>query len=163
MSIKEGLLVEIELETNNTGRILNRLSDGHWNYKPHEKSMSLGELASHVVELHNWVNLAASKDVFDFQKDYKPRTAATIKELKTELEEGLRKNKEFVSNQPDEFWLTGWKLTAGDHIIAEMPKLGALRFIIHNHLIHHRGQLTVYMRLLDLTLPGIYGPSADEK
>ncbi len=164
MSIKQGILVEIERETQNTKRVLDNLSNEHWNYKPHEKSMSLGNLASHIVQLHGWVSSAVQKDVFDLQTDYKPRTATTIEELKAELEESLQKNKDFVSAQTDEFWLTKWKLTMGEHnITPEMPKLGAFRFIITNHLIHHRGQLTVYMRLLNIPLPGIYGPTADEK
>lgn len=163
MSIKDGLLAEIEHETNNTRRVLERLSDEHWNYKPHEKSMTLGELASHIVDLHNWTHLATSKDVVDFQIDYNPPKTTNVEELKASLENGFQKNKDFVDSQTDEFWLTKWTLKSGEHIIAEMPKLGAFRFIITNHLIHHRGQLTVYMRLLDIPLPGIYGPTADEK
>lgn len=163
MSIKDGILAEIAHETQNTKRVLDNLTNEHWNYKPHEKSMTLGELASHIVELHNWVHFAASKDVFDFQTDYQPRKEATLEELKAELEENLQKNKDFVNAQTDEFWLTNWKLQIGEHVLSEMPKLGAFRFIITNHLIHHRGQLTVYMRMLNIPLPGIYGPSADEK
>jgi uncharacterized damage-inducible protein DinB len=163
MSIKEGILAEIAHETQNTKKILDKLTDEHWNYKPHEKSMTLGELASHIVELHKWVHIAVAKDVFNFHTDYQPRTEKTIESLKASLEENLQKNKDFVNRQTDEFWLTPWKLQAGDHVLAEMHKLGALRFIITNHLIHHRGQLTVYMRMLDIPLPGLYGPSADEK
>lgn len=163
MSIKQGMLVEIERETFNTQRVLNNLTNEHWNYKPHEKSMTLGQLASHIVELHNWTHLAVTKDVFDFHTDYTFPTTSSIEELKAKLESGLQKNKDFVNAQTDEFWLTKWTLKAGEHQIAEMPKLGAFRFIITNHLIHHRGQLTVYMRLLNIPLPGLYGPSADEK
>ena len=163
MSIKDGIIVEIERETANTKRILDNLSNEHWNYKPHEKSMSLGQLASHIVELHNWVHIATEKESFNFHTDYFPSQASTVEELKTILRDGLQKNKDFVNAQTDEFWLTNWVLKAGEHHISEMPKLGAFRFIITNHLIHHRGQLTVYMRLLNIPLPGIYGPSADEK
>ncbi|MFA7616168.1 MAG: DinB family protein [Weeksellaceae bacterium] len=163
MSIKDGILAEIKRETLNTGRVLDNLSNEHWNYKPHEKSMTLGELASHVVELHNWVHHSLSKDVFDFYADYTPPKAASVEELKAELEKGLQKNNEFVNAQTDEFWLTNWTLKAGEQTLSKMPKLGAFRFIITNHLIHHRGQLTVYMRLLNIPVPGNYGPSADEK
>ncbi len=163
MSIKDGILVEIERETQNTRRILEKLSNEHWNYKPHEKSMTLGDLASHIVDLHNWTHFATSKDAIDFHIDYNPPKTTNVEELKISLESGLQKNKDFVNSQSDEFWLTNWTLKAGEHIIAEMPKLGAHRFIITNHLIHHRGQLTVYMRLLNIPLPGIYGPTADEK
>lgn len=163
MSIKQGMLVEIERETFNTQRVLNNLTNEYWNYRPHEKSMTLGALASHIVELHNWTYLAVTKDTFDFHTDYQPSTATSVEELKTLLQDGLQKNKDFVNIQTDEFWLTKWTLKAGEHKIAEMPKLGAFRFIITNHLVHHRGQLTVYMRLLNIPLPGFYGPSADEK
>lgn len=163
MSIKEGILAEIERETQNTNRVLNNLTNEHWNYKPHEKSMTLGDLASHIVDLHNWTYFATSKDVIDFHVDYNPPTTSSVEELKASLEAGLQKNKDFVKAQTDEFWLTNWTLKAGEHIIAKMPKLAAFRFIISNHLIHHRGQLTVYMRMLNIPLPGIYGPSADEK
>lgn len=163
MSIKEGILAEISHETQNTKRILERLSNEHWNFKPHEKSMSLGELASHIVELHSWVHFAASKDVFDFKTDYQPRNVATIAELMVELEESLQKNKDFVNAQTDDFWLTNWQLQVGEHVLTKGYKLTAFRYIITNHLIHHRGQLTVYMRMLDIPISGIYGPSADEK
>lgn len=163
MSIQDGILAEIKNETNNTKRILNNLSNEHWNYKPHEKSMTLGELASHIVELHSWIHFAISRDIFDFQTDYQPRQQTTIEELRAELDDNLQKNIDFVNAQAEEFWLTNWKLQIGEKVIAEMPKLAALRFLINNHLIHHRGQLTVYMRLLNIPLPGIYGPSADEK
>lgn len=163
MSIKAGILAEVIRETQNTKRILDNLTNDHWNYKPHEKSMTLGALASHVVELHSWVHLAISKDVFDFHKDYQPSKEATIEELKAALEENWQKNKDFVNAQTDEFWLSHWKLQAGEHVLSELPKLDAFRYIITNHLIHHRGQLTVYMRMLNIPLPGIYGPTADEK
>ena len=163
MSIKEGILAEIAHETKNTHRILDNLSNEHWDYKPHEKSMTLGELASHVVELHTWVSVAIAKDVFDFHTDYQPNTATTVEDLKTALADSLQKNTDFVNAQSDEFWLGNWKLQAGDHVLSDLPKLAALRYIITNHLIHHRGQLTVYMRMLNIPLPGIYGPSADEK
>lgn len=163
MSIKDGILSEIKHETNNTKKILDRLTNEHWNYKPHEKSMSLGELVSHVVEMHSWIHAALSKDVFDFRKDYQRMKETTIEELKSNLENNLQKNIDFVNEQTDEFWLTNWKLTVGDHVLSDLPKIGAFRYIITNHLIHHRGQLTVYMRMLDIPVPGIYGPSADDK
>lgn len=163
MSIKEGILAEITQETQKTKRILDSLTNEHWSYKPHEKSMTLGALASHIVELHAWVHLALSKDVFDFKVDYQPGTARTIEELKAVLAANLQKSKDFVTASNDELWLTNWKLQAGSHVLSDMPKLAAFRYIITNHLIHHRGQLTVYMRMLNIPLPGIYGPSADEQ
>lgn len=163
MDIKNIIIAEIEKETHNTLRILNNLTDEHWEYKPHEKSMTLGALTSHIVELHRWVYLAITKDDFDFHADYQAINATNIAELKKLLEESLLKSIAFVNRQNASFWLTDWTLKAGTHILHESSKFEAYRFIITNHLIHHRGQLTVYMRLLNIPLPGIYGPSADEK
>lgn len=161
MSIKDGLLVEIERETANTRKLIERLSNDNWDYKPHEKSSSAGPLAAHIVELHNWVGEAITQDTFNFI-DYKPSEISSIEGLLEALDAGLEKSKNFVNSQSDDFWMSEWTFKHGDHIIAKLPRIGAFRFIITNHLIHHRGQLTVYMRLLDIPLPGIYGPSADE-
>ncbi len=163
MSIKDGIIAELKHETNNTKRVLNNLSDEHWTWKPHEKSMSLGALATHIVELHSWVTDAAGKDVFNFHIDYKPMPEMTLAAISSLLDSSLQKNIDFVNSKDDEFWLQEWTLKAGDHVISQLPRLGAVRYIITNHLIHHRGQLTVYMRLLDIPLPGIYGPTADDK
>ena len=163
MSIQKALSIELEREKDNTLRMLKVLPNEQFGWKPHEKSMSLGGLVTHIVELHNWIHSAITKDIYDFQVDYQPRKPSTLEELKLELEENLKKNTEFINSKTEDFWTSNWKLQAGNHTLAEMPKIGAYRFIITNHLIHHRGQLTVYMRLLNLPLPGIYGPSADEK
>lgn len=163
MSIKEALTIEIQRETQNTIRILKALPNDNFGYKPHPKSMSLGELANHIVELHGWASFVFTSDEFDFHKDYEPSSLQTKEELILALENMTAKNLEVVNALTDEEYFKNWKLKAGDHTIAELPKAGAYRFIVTNHLIHHRGQLTVYLRLLDLPLPGIYGPSADER
>ncbi|WP_400262436.1 DinB family protein [Sphingobacterium sp. SG20118] len=162
MSIKKSILIELERETHNTGRILERITDEHLDWRPHEKSRSLGELAAHIVELHNWVSKALSNDVFDFNTDYQPLKINAIEELKGILAKGLIANQEMIEQLPEEYWLKEWVLKAGDYEMARMPKVGAVRYIITNHLIHHRGQLTVYLRLLNIPVPGLYGPSADE-
>lgn len=163
MALKHSLLIELEQETEKTQRMLASLTDEHWAYKPHPKSATLGELASHIVELHNWVAGALTKDSFDFHMDYTPSTATSIAELKTVLVEGYDDNKRSIEESSEEDWQREWTLKAGETVIAKMPRAGAIRFIINSHLIHHRGQLTVYLRLLDLPVPGLYGPSADEK
>jgi len=163
MSIKEGILVELERETNSTKKILGRLKDEHLSFKPHPKSMSLGSLAGHVVELHNWIALALTKNDFNLQTDYKPFQPQNAEELLIALEEGFKKNEIAVNEISEEDWFSKWTFRAGNQVLGEMPKLGALRFLINNHLIHHRGQLSVYLRLLDIPVPGLYGPSADEQ
>lgn len=163
MSIKKSYLIELDHELKNTQRVLDNLSDAHLDWRPHAKSMTMGELAAHVVELHNWVAKAIAKDIFDFHVDYVPFKVSTVEELKTVLREGHAANVKAIEEMADENWFTEWSLQAGDHVIAKMPRAGAMRFIVVNHLIHHRGQLTVYMRMLDIPVPGIYGPSADDK
>lgn len=163
MSIQKALLIELAREKDNTYKIIERLKDEDFNYKPHPKSMSLGELANHIVELHNWVKYAFTKDTFDFHTDYTPSNFTSINDLLNVLNQGFEENKKLVEALDEEKYLSVWTLKAGNKIIAELPRAGALRFIITNHLIHHRGQLTVYMRLLNIPIPGIYGPSGDEK
>lgn len=163
MSIQKALLAELTREKDNTLRILQNLRNEDFGWKPHEKSMSLGELANHIVELHNWVSFVLTKDVFDFHVDYKPSNLTAVDQLIEVLIADFNKNKQLIEAMDESIVFDKWTLQAGDHIIAEMPKTAALRFIVTNHLIHHRGQLTVYMRLLDIPVPGIYGPSADDK
>lgn len=163
MSIQKALSIEIEREKDNTLRMLKALPNEQFGWKPHEKSMSLGELANHIVELQNWFPLVLNKEVLDFKIDYIPSTLTTKEELIEVLEKGFEENKKVIASLSDDNYFSQWTLKAGDFIIAEMPKAGAIRFIITNHLIHHRGQLSVYLRLLNVPVPGIYGPSADEQ
>lgn len=162
MSIKKSYLIELDHETKNTKRILERIPNNKLDWRPHEKSMSLGELATHVVELHSWVHKAIPKDVFDFKVDYSPLKVSSVDELKTILSAGLEANKATIENIAEADWFNEWVLKAGDYEIARLPRAGAIRFIVNNHIVHHRGQLTVYLRLLDIAVPGLYGPSADE-
>ncbi|HUH25865.1 MAG TPA: DinB family protein [Flavobacterium sp.] len=163
MSIQKALLAELTREKDNTLKILENLRNEDFGWKPHEKSMSLGELANHIVELHNWVSFVLTKDVFDFHIDYKPSNRTAVDQLIEVLVQDFNKNKQLIEAMDESVVFDKWTLQAGNHIIAEMPKTAALRFIVTNHLIHHRGQLTVYMRLLDIPVPGIYGPSADDR
>ncbi|WP_454059535.1 DinB family protein [Elizabethkingia ursingii] len=105
---------------------------------------------------------SSERDNFNFHTDYVPLKATSFAELQDVLAKGVENNIDFVNGTDENFWLQTYTLKAGDHVIAELPKIGALRFIINNHLIHHRGQLSLYLRLLDIPVPGLYGPSADE-
>jgi len=163
MNSTASLLLELEHEKNNTLRILSNLTENHFDYKPHAKSMSLGQLANHIVELHHWFAIALTTEVFDLHTDFKPYQFTNVAELKAALENDHVKNKAILESVTGAALASNWTLKAGDYVISTMPKALALRFIVANHLIHHRGQITVYMRLLDIPVPGIYGPSADEK
>ncbi len=163
MSIKKALTIELTREKENTLRMLKAIPNDQFGWKPHEKSMSLGALANHIVELHNWVAFVFTKDVFDFRTDYVPSALATVEELTNLLETGFEESLKEIENFSEESYFSKWTLRAGEHVIAELPRAGAIRFIVTNHLIHHRGQLSVYLRLLNIPVPGIYGPSADEQ
>lgn len=163
MSIKKAILIELEREKENTKRIISRLKNEQFSYKPHEKSMTLGALANHIVELHNWVDFVLTKDTFDFHTDYQQPNLSSVEELLQTLEADFLKNKAIIEQMDETVVFENWTLKAGDHVIVSLPKTGALRFLVTNHLVHHRGQLTVYMRLLDIPVPGVYGPSADDK
>lgn len=163
MSLQHALAIEIKNETENTLRVIKNLKGADFNFKPHPKSMTLGQLVNHIVQLHGWVSMVFTTDVFDLQKDYTPLELESAEELIVELEKITQKNLEVIHSLNEEEYTKIWKLTAGEHTLVELPKAGGYRFIITNHLIHHRGQLTVYMRMQDIPLPGIYGPSADEK
>lgn len=163
MDIIKGLLSELEREKDNTKKMIDRLPAEHFSWKPHDKSMSLGELANHIVELHNWVDLVISKDQLDFNTDYVPLTLKSKEDLVEVLENGYLVNKFVIEAIDSQELFNNWILKSGDYVIVEMPKIAAIRFLVNNHLIHHRGQLSVYMRMLDIPVPGIYGPSADDK
>ena len=163
MSIQKSLLLELQREKENTVRMLQALPNEQFAWKPHEKSMTAGELANHIVELHNWVALVFTQSELDFKTQYVPSVLQTKEELIAVLEKGYEENKAIIEGLEEENYFSAWTLRAGEHVIVSLPKAGAIRFIVNNHLIHHRGQLSVYLRLLNVPVPGIYGPSADER
>jgi len=163
MGIKQSLLIELEKETASTKKLLVNLSDEHLDWRPHEKSMSLGSLATHIVEMSNLATEVISRDTFDFRSDFKAHKFSTVQEIIQLLEEGYQRSRAVIEISNDEDWLAEFELRSGDYVIAKMPKAGAIRFLVYNHVYHHRGQLTVYLRLLNLPVPGLYGPSADDQ
>ena len=162
MAIKQSLLIELEKESKNTARILERLTDEHLDWRPHAKSMTVKQLANHIVDLHQWAKHVLAKPTFDLHVDYRPEAATNVAELSAKLEKGYEACKALIEASAEEDWMENWTMKAGDHEIASLPKVAAMRYIVNNHLVHHRGQLTVYMRMLDIPVPGLYGPSADD-
>lgn len=163
MGLKEALLIEVERETEHSRKMISRIENAHLAFKPHEKSMSMGTLATHIIELHSWVAQILAKDELDFHNGYIPFKPAAADELLERLNEGYANNMARLKEANDSDWEQTWSLKAGAHTIATMPKKAAIRYIVQNHLIHHRGQLSVYLRLNDIPVPGMYGPSADER
>ena len=159
----EAFIAELKRESGSTKRILERVPEGKFDWKPHEKSMTLGRLASHVAELPGFLNSILTMDDFDFTKGhYKPSLAKTPEELIRLFQEKLDEVIHTLENTSDEKMNANFTLHSGDRVIASVPRTVAVRAMALNHLIHHRGQIAVYLRLLDIPVPGLYGPSADE-
>ena len=163
MSISDGLLSELKHEAATTRRCLERIPAETFDWKPHEKSMSMSRLATHVAEMVGWVKETAEKPEIDFATmDYKPFEPKTTEELVEFFDKNLRDAAESLKDVPDEKMYENWKMRNGEQVYFEMMRIQALRGFIFNHIVHHRGQLSVYLRLNNIPVPALYGPSADE-
>ena len=161
-SVKE-LIAEFKQEAANTRKVLERIPDGKNDWTPHEKSMKLGRLATHVGEILGWVYVTVSTEVLDFAAgDYKPNVLETTEDRVKFFDEQVAKSLEILEKTSDEDLEKDWTMRNGDVVYFTMPKKVALRTWVYSHLIHHRAQLGVYLRLLNVPVPSIYGPTADE-
>ena len=164
MPIKDAFIAELKYESSLTKKMLERVPLDKKDWKPHEKSMTLGRLATHVSEIPHWISDIIHIDDFDFLKDYKfkPRTAASQEELLEIFQVNLDKAITDLSVLNDEDFAGSWIVRRGEQVMFNTPKKVAIRGWGFSHMIHHRGQLSVYLRLLNVAIPGMYGPSADE-
>ncbi len=163
MTKSEDFLLEYEHEIESTKKLISCIPMDKWDWKPHEKSMTLGNLAKHIVELSLWTKNVVQEPHLDFSGNYTPMRATTKEELLSFLEDAKREVRRVLLDQNDLDWTDNWQLKVGDTVLASMPRHSANRFIVNNHMYHHRGQLSVYLRLLDIPIPGMYGPSADQQ
>jgi len=163
-NIAAAFIGELENEAVTTRRCLERIPAEKFDWKPHEKSMSMGRLASHVAEMFGWTAASLQQDELDFSKfDYKPYEPATTAELIEFFDKSVAEAKEILQSTPDDVFMENWTMRDGEKVYFTMPKVAVIRNVIFNHIWHHRGQLSVYMRLNDIPVPSIYGPSADEQ
>lgn len=163
-SAAQQLFVDFEAEMASTRRILERVPDGKFDWKPHEKSMSLGRLAGHVAELPDFARQILAHDEFDFSKgQYVAVQAKTTAELLAAFDEKSAALRETIADTDAEALAGTWTLRSGAHVIVSGPRAKLARTAGFNHILHHRAQLAVYLRLLDVPVPGLYGPSADEQ
>ena len=163
MTFLEALRVEFDEEVKKTRKILERVPERSLAWKPHEKSMTLGRLSGHLAELAGRP-AAIVPDIFVRPAGYVPFSAATCSELMQRFEESAAEGRQALHRFTEEDMAKPWTLKFGDKVmIPEMPKWMALRAVVMNHMIHHRGQLGVFLRLLDVPIPGMFGPSADEQ
>jgi uncharacterized damage-inducible protein DinB len=161
MSVSQAFLQEFDHEAKTTRRVLERVPADKFSWKPHPKSMSLGELALHTAMTPGTICGWACEDEFKFTGDKAP-VATSTEEILAAHDTSVAKMKETIGQLGDEGLMKGWKASAGGQTMFEMPKVALVRSIALNHGYHHRGQLSVYLRLLDVPVPSIYGPSADE-
>jgi uncharacterized damage-inducible protein DinB len=166
MSISASLLPEFDQEMATTRRVLERIPDDKFDWKPHEKSSEMGGLATHLANLPTWTGFTINQDSLDLAPPEGGSFVAEPKGSRQELLDYFDKNvaaaREAIAGASDQELLKPWSLLKGGVTLMTLPKIAVLRGFVMNHLIHHRGQFTVYLRLNDIPVPSIYGPSADE-
>ena len=161
--IATAFLNELDNEAKVTRGVLERVPADKFDYKPHEKSMTFGRLASHIAEMFGWTEATLTQDTLDFATmDYKPFEPQTTDDLLQFFDEKIATARRTIAETSDETFMTNWTMRNGDTVYFTIPKVATMRSFVLNHIIHHRGQLSVYLRLNDIPVPSIYGPSADE-
>jgi uncharacterized damage-inducible protein DinB len=162
MAIKEGLLADFDHEMGTTRKLLERLPDDKLAWKPHEKSMTLGGLATHLGNIPNWAGAILNDTSFDLAAA-PPHLADknSRAEILAAFDQARARTRAWM-DRTDAEYVAPWTLTRGGQEVFTVPRVAAFRNFVLHHIIHHRGQLSVYLRLNDVPVPAIYGPSADE-
>ena len=166
MTIGQSMLGEFDQEMQNTRKVLERLPDEKWNWKPHEKSGTVGWLAGHIATLPGWLTMTINSEELDYAPvngpAYQPPKIDNRHQALANFDKEVGEARAALAAVNDQEMMKGWRLLAGGQEIFTMPRVACIRGFVMNHLIHHRAQLTVYYRLLNVAVPGLYGPSADE-
>lgn len=166
MNIAESLLPDFDRESASTRRLLERVPEARLDWKPHRKSATLGWLAGHLAQIPTWLPVTLDHDVFDVEPDGKPYVPPAVptstRELLARFDESTAAGRAKLAAASDATLLGTWTMQKRGKTMFAMPRVAVVRSFILDHAIHHRGQLTVYLRLLDVPLPSIYGPTADE-
>ena len=166
MSLKDALLPEFDQEMASTRRVLERIPERGLSWKPHAKSMSFGQLAAHVAEVPGWTAPTLLREELDLNPPggpaYKTPEYDTRQEILDLFDKNAAEARAAISQTGDEEFLVPWTLLNGGQAFFTMPRAAVMRGFVMNHLVHHRAQLTVYLRLNDIPVPSVYGPSADE-
>jgi uncharacterized damage-inducible protein DinB len=165
--ISQSMLPEFDMEMANTRKVLERVPQSQLAFAPHPKSMTLARLAGHVVEMPLWGVMTLSQDELDMRPDSVPAFTAyqftTTPEAMATFDEHVRQSRALLAAATDETMMRTWSLKDSGKTILALPKVAVMRSFVLNHMIHHRGQLGVYLRLNNVPVPGLYGPSADEQ
>lgn len=160
MKIQEFLIPELQQEVALTEKFLKRIPEDKLDWKPHKKSMTMGELANHLAEIPSWITGTMNAGAADM-KGYEPLDHPSVDEIIKQLKHNAAEAEKSLQKSDDEFERM-WKMTNDGEILFEMPKFNVLQSMVMNQFPHHRAQLGVYFRLLDISVPATYGPSADE-
>jgi uncharacterized damage-inducible protein DinB len=166
MKLTDFFLAQLDREVASSRLALQRVPEGHNDWKPHEKSMPLGYLAALVATMPGWITSMVKQDELDLKSPgaakFKPLEWRSRQELLRALDETHAEAREALQETNDEHLLTTWRFTIGEHVVSENPRHVMIADAVFSHLAHHRGQLTVYLRLNEASVPALYGPSADE-
>ncbi|HTV14171.1 MAG TPA: DinB family protein [Acidobacteriaceae bacterium] len=165
MDLKKFFLEQLEIEAAASRKAIERAPEGHNSFKPHPRSMEFGYLASLVATMPGWVAMVINQDLTDIDgadSGFRTRSVESRAELLRLLDEGHGKSRTALEGTTEEHLMKPWGLRMGGQILTQGPRYSQLREGVLSHLAHHRGQLTVYLRLLESKVPAIYGPSADE-
>jgi uncharacterized damage-inducible protein DinB len=166
MRISDGILPEFDQESATTRKVLERCPEDKYGWKPHTKSFSMAQLATHLANTAGWAVLVLTEDSFDYAPPgappFKEDPAGTKKELLERFDKNIAAAREALAKTEDEQFMQPWTLLGGGNPVFTMPRIGVVRSMIMNHMVHHRAQLGVYLRLNDVPVPMMYGPTADE-
>ena len=167
MPYKDTILPEFDMEMDSTRRTLERVPDDKFSWQPHEKSGTLGWMATHIATIPHWAKITMEQDSLDLSpaggSNYVPPKPANCKELLEVFDKNRAEARAALANASDADYAKPWALLMGGQELFREPRAAVLRRMVFNHLIHHRGQLTMYFRLLNVPVPALYGPSADEQ
>ncbi len=163
MAIHDMLLPEFDQEMANTRKMLESVPDDRFDFQPHQKSWKLNQLAGHVVDLPNWATHTMSVDVLELDSSkHQPFVPTNRKQLLEQFDMYVSEARASIANATDEQLNHIWSLKWEGKTVITMPRIAVLRSMVMNHLIHHRAHLGMYLRLMNVAVPGMYGPSADE-
>lgn len=167
MKLTELFLGQLQSEEGSTRKVLQRVPEGRNDWKPHEKSMPLGYLSALVAGMPGWIDFMVNRDELDIaapdSAQFKPPVPDSNRELIAAFEQNLSKARAALQATSDEHLLKPWKFIVAGHVADERPRYMMIRDAVFSHMAHHRGQLTVYLRLNEAKVPSVYGPSADER
>lgn len=161
-NVSKAFLPEFDQEMGNTRKSLERVPEDKFSFKPHTKSMTLGALATHLATINHWAEAIFGQESFDVSTAPRQDELKSRAEVLAAFDKNTATARKAIADSTDAHFMKSWTLKAGDHTVLTLPRVAVVRSFLLNHNIHHRAQLGVYLRLNDVAVPSIYGPSADE-